>query len=205
VRRADAFTVSSLREAKFISNLATGTNVSASTRNEVSDVVCLEIKINLPGFRLSNSAIFASSISGFGPSRSCAASPPRTGVPERGVPERGGVAPREAAAATAVIAGPSPPSRGAGGADIGRVVILSGGSALAAGRGSISSRLTGIPRLIKCCRRVRDRVHVGGTVRVGGSVSVAYNLRLRADNVEHSYRSLRIRKNVPYLSSETRI
>lgn len=65
-----------------------------------------------------------------------------------------------------------------GGADVGRVLISSGGSFPPAG-GRTSSRLTGIPRAIRCCRRILDRVQLTGLCigGVGGKIT-SYNWRL---------------------------
>jgi len=57
--------------------------------------------------------------------------------------------------------------RAPGGADIGRVVICNGGSGLPFACGNTSSRLTGIPREMRCCWRIRERVQFGGFVGGG--------------------------------------
>lgn len=54
------------------------------------------------------------------------------------------------------------PLRGAGGADMGRVEICNVGKGLLLAWGSTSSRLTGMPSVIKCCLRIRERVQFGG-------------------------------------------
>lgn len=71
---------------------------------------------------------------------------------------------------------------GPGGADMGRVVICSGGSAfpLACG-GSISSRLTGMPSEIRCCLRIRDLVQFGGFVAGGALKRILYSSRLQIE------------------------
>ena len=58
--------------------------------------------------------------------------------------------------------------RGPGGADDGRVVMLSAGSGFPFVWGITSSRLMGIPREIRCCRRMRDRVQFTGRVTTVG-------------------------------------
>jgi hypothetical protein len=70
--------------------------------------------------------------------------------------------------------------RGPGGADDGRVVMLSAGSGFPFTWGITSSRLMGIPREIRCCRRMRDRVQFTGRDTVDGDAlnRVWYNVRL---------------------------
>ena len=63
---------------------------------------------------------------------------------------------------------------------MGRVCISSVGNGLPFARGSTSSRLTGIPRAIKCCRRIRERVQFEGFVG-GACINVLYMSRLGKD------------------------
>jgi len=65
-----------------------------------------------------------------------------------------------------------------GGADIGRVCISSGGKGFPLARGRTSSRFTGIPRAIKCWRRIRERVQFGGFIGGGVCKSILYISRL---------------------------
>lgn len=102
--------------------------------------------------------IFASSSSGLGPNCDVDGLPLGClGVPGRGVP------PREILEDPVVF-----PECGGlrelGGADIGRVDIWSGGRGFPLACGSTSSRFTGIPREMRCCRRIRERVQLGGLI-----------------------------------------
>ena len=104
---------------------------------------------SVPELRANNSDIFASSRSGLGPRPSCDTAeelePACLGC---GVPER------EPALLRVLLWGP-------GGVDAGRVDICNGGSGFPFACGRTSSRFIGIPRVIRCCRRMRERVQLG--------------------------------------------
>jgi hypothetical protein len=83
-----------------------------------------------------------------------------------GVPERAG------------RAGMDPRPLTQGGVDLGRVLISRGGSAFPLAEGNISSRLTGIPNAMRCCRRIRDCVQLGSFMGGGVCNSTLYISRL---------------------------
>jgi len=66
----------------------------------------------------------------------------------------------------------SPP----GGVDAGRVVICKSGMAFMDDCGNTSSRLMGIPREIRCCRRMRERIQSGGLVAGGYVEKMVWNI-----------------------------
>ena len=117
-------------------------------------------KNHIRGSSSSNSLTFAPSSSGFGPKPNW----DMVDGPDRlvgiGVPDRELCVEDEALFCCGLLRAP-------GGADIGRVVICSGGSGFPFVCGSISSRLTGIPREMRCCWRIRERVQFGGFVGGG--------------------------------------
>lgn len=120
-----------------------------------------------PGSSSKSLSIFAKSSSGFGPKCDGGDGRRLMGVPARELlmEERGTLLCESAL-------------RGPGGADMGRVLICSGGIAFPLVRGSTSSRLIGNPNVMRCCRRIRDRVQFGGFVDGGDSMSILYKSRL---------------------------
>lgn len=127
----------------------------------------------MPGSKLSSLFILVSSNSGRAPSRTIDGGKDAVllsvcGVPGRGVPDRELFAVVAALWTGAVLAPP-------GGADIGLVLISSVGSLPPVG-GSTSSRLTGMPRAMRCCRRMRDRVQLTGLMMGGeGGKKLSYS------------------------------
>ena len=91
------------------------------------------------------------SSSGFGPKPNCDTVEGPDRLEGIGVPDRELLMEAEAAFCGELLRAP-------GGADIGRVVICNGGSGLPFACGNTSSRLTGIPKEMRCCWRIRERV-----------------------------------------------
>lgn len=61
---------------------------------------------------------------------------------------------------------------------MGRVVICKGGRGFPFACGNISSRLTGMPREMRCCWRMRERVQFGGLIGGRDLNSLLYSSRL---------------------------
>jgi hypothetical protein len=132
-------------------------------------------------------SIFSKSSSGFGPKCDGGVGCRLIGVPARElvVEDRGTLLCESA------LSGP-------GGADIGRVVICSGGKGFPLARGRTSSRLTGNPSAMRCCRRIRDRVQLGGFVCGGESTSILYKSRLNRA-IKHKIKQIHAEWNhVPF-------
>jgi hypothetical protein len=130
-----------------------------------------EQKKYMPGVSARSSPILCSSSCGLGPSPNCVMAPFReaSGV---------GVAALELRRDVRPLVGWAP-LRGTGGADMGRVLMCSVGKALLLAWGRTSSRLTGMPSMIKCCLRIRERVQLGGCADGGDFWRIeSYSARL---------------------------
>jgi hypothetical protein len=117
-------------------------------------------KENTPGSSSNNLLIFALSSSGFGPKPNCDIVEGPDRADSIGVPARELFVEVETLFCCELL-------RALGGADIGRVDICNGGSGFPFACGNNSSRLTGIPRDMRCCWRIRERVQFGGFVGGG--------------------------------------
>ena len=149
--------------------------------------VCIE-----PGSSSKSLSIFAKSSSGFGPKCDGGVGCRLIGVPARElVVEDRGMLLCESAL------------RGPGGADMGRVVICKGGKGFPLARGRTSSRLTGRPSAMRCCRRIRERVQLGGFVCGSDSTSVLYRSRLN-HSINHKMEHYTL-NGIKYLSEVTSI
>ena len=116
----------------------------------------------VPGVSARSSPILGSSSCGLGPNPSCATAPFRE-FPGVTAPEAGtGVPALELFTDVWPFLG-CEPFRETGGADTGLVEMMcKAGNGLLLACGRTSSRFTGMPRVIRCCLLIRERVQFGG-------------------------------------------
>ena len=117
--------------------------------NRLRSTFGIAFRQHAPGERFKSLLIPALSRTGLGPNRNPFEATPRgllSGLPAR-----------------LAIAEPGRDCRGPGGAELGRVDICKAGI-FSKVRGRTSSRLIGIPRAIKCCLLIRDRIQFTGCI-----------------------------------------
>ena len=121
----------------------------------------------VPGVSARSSPILRSSSCGLGPNPSCAAASFRE-FPGVTAPEAGtGVPALELFTDVWPFVGREP-LRETGGADVGLVEMMcKAGNGLPFACGRTSSRFTGMPRVIRCCLLIRERVQFGGCANGG--------------------------------------
>jgi hypothetical protein len=115
----------------------------------------------VPGVNARSSSILCSSSCGFGPNPNCATAPFRE-FPGVAAPEAGTGVPALEPFRDEWPFVTCDPLRETGGADTGLAAMCKAGKGLLFAFGRTSSRFTGMPKVIRCCLLIRERVQFGG-------------------------------------------